>query len=376
MTDRLPGLEGDHEGPGAPAAGRGSPLAPWLLFVLLAPLLALAFQGWRGVWEPDEGYYTNVALGMLDSGDWIVPRLNGQVFLDKPPLQYWFMALSMKLLGVTEWGARLPGALSYLCTGLVVGILGARFWGRRIGGLSALIYATSLLPFVAANVLTPDSLLALFTALALLCYGMTVQDPQEGGGTLWWLGLGAAIGIGALAKGPAILVFVAPCFLHFLLRRGWRRAVRDFRPYAALFVSALIGLWWYWLVTSRVQDAGAYLLDNQVVGRLFTSHYNRNPGFLAGIRIYVPTLLIGFLPWSVLWPLAMRRAHFVSSPTRLWHRLRDDPASLLVALTIVLPLVLLMCAQSRLPFYVLPLAASLSLGSARVMGALLDGNKG
>ena len=74
-------------------------------------LLAFAFQGTRGLWEPDEGFYANAALGMIDSGDYLVPRLNGAPFLDKPPLIYWLQAAGVRLLGRSEWGLRLGHAL-------------------------------------------------------------------------------------------------------------------------------------------------------------------------------------------------------------------------------------------------------------------------
>src|SRR5262245_28461078 len=72
----------------------GGPLSfvpGWPVLVLLAALLAFSFQGSRGIWEPDEGFYVNAALGMVRTGDWIVPTLNGAPFLDKPPLHYWGM---------------------------------------------------------------------------------------------------------------------------------------------------------------------------------------------------------------------------------------------------------------------------------------------
>ena len=100
---------------------------PWWLVALLV-LLAFAFQGTRGIWEPDEGRYTAAGLNMLETGDWLVPTIDREhAHLTKPPVTYWAIATGIGLLGRNEWGARLPGALAFVGTGLLVFGLGRRF---------------------------------------------------------------------------------------------------------------------------------------------------------------------------------------------------------------------------------------------------------
>ena len=126
------------------------------LVVLGILAYALAFQGSRSLWEPDEGRYTNIAVQMLRSGDFIVPAFNDDVrHFAKPPLTYWSVAGGIALLGWNEWGARLSNALAFAATilalfGLARTITPERPW------LPPLIYATSLFPFVAANVITVE----------------------------------------------------------------------------------------------------------------------------------------------------------------------------------------------------------------------------
>ena len=85
--------------------------ATWI--AILAMLLGLVFLGHRGIWDPDEGRYTNVALNMLDSGDWLNPRRSEDVgHWTKPPMTYWAIASSVAVFGPNPWAARLPaGAL-------------------------------------------------------------------------------------------------------------------------------------------------------------------------------------------------------------------------------------------------------------------------
>ena len=95
-------------------------MTPWLRsrgawIAALALVLALLLPGLRGVWDPDEGRYTNVAMHMLDSGDWLVPHRSEEVaHWTKPPLTYWAIAASIEAFGRNGWAARLPSSLSYL----------------------------------------------------------------------------------------------------------------------------------------------------------------------------------------------------------------------------------------------------------------------
>ncbi|MEZ5331442.1 MAG: glycosyltransferase family 39 protein [Thermoanaerobaculia bacterium] len=332
------------------------------LVVAAVLMLAFVFQGSRGIWEPDEGYYVNVSQAMFESGDWLVPRLNGEAFLDKPPLLYWSAATGMSLLGENEWGARCGQALFFAATALVVGLLAARWWGRRTGCVAALVYASSLAPFLAANVLTADTPLAFASAFSY--YAFWRVEESSGRSRLWGAVLGVGLGLGVLAKGPALLVACAPLPVFLLFGARWRRwKSPGYWIAAALFV--LVAAPWYAYVLAVIPGAGAYILDNQVTGRLVSQHLGRNPGWAGGFRIYLPTLLVGSLPWSLIWlRRSARPGGTEARRPRPWSR-EGRPEELLLLLWIVLPLAVFWAAQSRLPLYVLPVFAPLALLTAR-----------
>jgi len=115
----------DHWTPAATKAvgtdGFASVLASPLKLVGLLLLLAFAFQGTRGIWEPDEGHYTDVALEMLDTGEYLVPHLAQEhEHYTKPPLTYWALAVRVRIFGRNEWAAGLPNAIAFMLTGLAV----------------------------------------------------------------------------------------------------------------------------------------------------------------------------------------------------------------------------------------------------------------
>ena len=155
----------------------------WLI-VLAVLVYAIAFQGTRALYSPDEGRYTNVALNMLDSGDWLKPMLHPEVeHWSKPPMTYWAVAASVAVFGRNELAARLPGALAFAGTILLMMRLGRRFVPAQ-PWLPALTYATFVFPPLAANLVTTDTLLTLWETLQAvafveLWYAATPRDARR-----------------------------------------------------------------------------------------------------------------------------------------------------------------------------------------------------
>src|SRR5262249_44122908 len=83
------------------------PVALGAAVLLATACLYLQGLGRGPLLEPDEGRYAEIPREMLVTGDWVVPRLNGVVYAEKPPLVYWLTALSYRVVGVNELGARL-----------------------------------------------------------------------------------------------------------------------------------------------------------------------------------------------------------------------------------------------------------------------------
>ena len=97
--------------------------------LLLYPCLSFA------LFEPDESRYAEMPREMLQRGDWITPRLQGEPYLEKPPLLYWLTAISYQLFGVHDWAARLPPALAVHGYNLGAVLLRPAHF-RRSGGVS------------------------------------------------------------------------------------------------------------------------------------------------------------------------------------------------------------------------------------------------
>ena len=130
-------------------------------------LLFFFLLGGRSLNEPDEGRYAEVAREMLETGNWLTPHIWYVPHIDKPPLTYWMVAISMSVFGQNEWAVRLPLALAGLSGLGAVWCLGNLMGGARVGLWSGLILASSLLYFVMARMLTTDIILTQFIAWAI-----------------------------------------------------------------------------------------------------------------------------------------------------------------------------------------------------------------
>src|SRR5215207_5578797 len=216
-----------------------------LLVVLLLPAALLYPTRNFYLLEPDEGRYAQIPKEMLNGGSWVVPTLQGEPYLDKPPLMYWLVALSYRVFGVTPEAARLVPALCVHATILAVYLIGRRSIGERAAFWAALLLSVAPGFVSVARLLLLDGLLTLCVTVSVLCGFEAVRT-----GTLkrgWWFAAALASGLGFLTKGPIseVLLFV-PLWAFSFLASGSTARVR-LRHYL-LFFAIVIGVSVPWYV--------------------------------------------------------------------------------------------------------------------------------
>jgi 4-amino-4-deoxy-L-arabinose transferase-like glycosyltransferase len=327
----------------------------------LVLLLSFGFLGSRGLWEPDEGRYVEVAREMLASGDYLTPTLNGVPHFTKPPLTYWVVAAGLALLGGNEWGARLFHGLAFAATALLVGRLGERLGESARGRWAGVVYATMLLPFFAGSVVTPDTLLVLGETWALFAFWRGWTAGSVGQARRWMIGFWGGLGVAFLTKGPAALLpllVVAPFAALAPGPPGPISRTVWFRPAA---LATFLGLALPWFVVAAAAHPGLvdYLVWNEVVGRVASGAHHRNSRWYMGLWIYPTTALLGALPWSLAWPgltPTLRRRTW-------WQTLVADPPRFFLAAWILAPILLLLFVPSRLPLYLLPVFPALAVAT-------------
>ena len=311
----------------------------------------------------DETRYLAVAWEMWRDRDFLVPHLNGETYSHKPPLLFWLMGLGWAVFGVNDWTPRLVAPLFGLGTLALTLALAAKLWPEdaRAARAAPLFLFGSAFFAVFTTLTMFDLILAFFAVLALI----GLVDAAEGRQVRGMLTCGVALGLGVLAKGPAILLHVLPAALAAPLwaPRFARAQLPSWRRwYAGVAIAVLIGatIGLAWAIPDAFAGGPRFARDifvGQSAGRMVESFAHERP-----IWWYAAWLPILLLPWTA-WPA-------------LWKRLAGKEAATLLRQDAGLRLALIWFAAAFAAFsfiggkqlhYLLPEFPALALIAARLM---------
>lgn len=286
----------------------------------------------------EESRWASAAREMIASGDWVVPRQQGTIFPERPPLGSWAMAAVGLVRGDVDLVAvRLPSALATLALTLLIYIY-AIGWMSRVGALaSAVAYATFGQVMQLGRLGESEAVFAFFAGGALLAWhGVYLTGRRRV--LAWCLGYGLAA-LGALVKGPqAPVYFVSVTTVFLLLERNWRWLFCWGHACGAVLFAALVGAW---LVPFAIANWGA--VDDIWAGLSqdrFTTHK-----LLEHLVSYPLETLGCLLPWS---PLLLALVHpEIRRRIRVAH---PEMKFLIVALVVTYPSVWL-AAGARGRYY-------------------------
>jgi 4-amino-4-deoxy-L-arabinose transferase-like glycosyltransferase len=267
----------------------------------------------RAILDDGDALYAQVAKQMLDQGDWITPHANGVRFLDKPPLLYWFMAISFSIFGEREWAARLPAALAVFGTGWLLFRIGIRTGSLSAGITAALAFVLSAGTFLFTLNAFPDILLVFLISLAMSCF---LRWYLKEGKEHWPVfGFFASLAGAFMTKGMIGVVFpvvIAGLFLLLSKERYSFRVPTRLAGAGFLLFLALV-LPWHLLAEWRNPDFFQHYFINEQVLRFLGK---RQPVDYSSIPLHLfwALLLVWFFPWSAFLPLLWKERKVMSGP--------------------------------------------------------------
>ncbi len=288
----------------------------YLLLVLVlgsAGLIYLLGNDKIALWDRDEPRFAQASREMTRGQDFIVPYFNHDYRFDKPILVYWVMTANYRIFGVGDFGARFGSGISgVLACGLMY-LLASRLFNRRVGLTAAAILASMPLLIIESKLATADALLAVFLVATLGLWLGLQQGPRR---WYWVVLLGLALGLGTLAKGPVIWLFIWAGSMATVLLRLRRGRLASIWVIPA-GVAGLVGLWW-WGPPGIVQTAqqrtellcwlgvGFLILGLPIAAAMSSGHVNgqgsKRTRLLSSYGLVVLGMAIAagvFLPWAL-----------------------------------------------------------------------------
>ncbi|MDQ5857841.1 MAG: glycosyltransferase family 39 protein [Acidobacteriota bacterium] len=337
-----------------------SPTERVLLFALCL-LLVVVWLELPGSWlmEPDEGRYAEIPREMVANGDLVTPRLNGEAYLDKPPLLYWANAASFHFFGQTPWAARLPARLAGTGIALLL-LFGTGSLLRRESRLAAAIfYLVSPLGFVLSRLNVTDGLLTFFFTATVLVGRATILRREAGRPTGFLSALTGLMAAGAmLSKGLVGILLPGAILFFWCLATGRLRFLRPLVLGPAVPVFLLLAAPWFLLAEERNPGFLNFFFIHEHLLRFTTGVHRREGAPFYFLAIFIA----GFLPGLPFLASAFKDSGRISQ----WHRRHPEAFFLILWLCVVVFFFSL--SRSKLPPYILPAFPAAAALAARAVG--------
>ncbi len=322
-----------------------SRLAAVLVVLLVWAVIYLPALGSIAI-KGEEGRRILPAIGMLQTGNYIVPEVGGNPYFRKPPLVNWLVAASFRIFGVrNEWTARLPSAVVVLAVAVAFVTVARASLGPGGSIIAALIWMTNIGMMEKGRLIEIEALYVSLCGLAIIFWlSFFVQRKSP---WLVWVPASIFLGLGLLAKGPTHLIFFyAIVFAVVWLMKEWRLLIHPAHFAGLAIMLGIFAAWAIPFLYSTTTHVAAVKWSNQFTGRLQGIDFK-----LVSWLQNIPRGLIYFLPWVLLFPFVR------------FSKFHDDAKQRLargLAWGIAVPFLALNLVPGALPRYSMPVIAPAS----------------
>jgi len=312
-----------------------------LLIVLTGLILFFYGLGSRDFWGTTEARVGEIVREMLEKNDWVIPHLNGQPRLTKPPLYFWSTALLAGLLNdsqVNELIARIPSAFCAVWVLVITYLIAQKIYNSKTGLISVFILATNILFFWWARQAAIDMMMVMFSSASVLffAYGLYSQGKKK---DVCYLLMHANFGLGMLTKGPVAVIVPVLGMITYLILEKRMAELKRMCWGKGLIIFILILLPWGFMVIKRY-PAALTIFYNETFNR-YTDAFDHNRPFY----YYFVSAPLYLLPWALALPFIIRRM----IKYKEWN-LYNFPVSFFVPAFIFLSI-----SGSKRSYYLLPL---------------------
>ena len=258
--------------------------------VIVAAIVFFWGLGSMDLLSLNEGRRALAIQEMVSSGNWLLPHLNGELYLTKPPLLYWLSSSLGFIWGVNEWTLRLPSALAAIAVLIMV----YRYALQQSGKWAALFAVQLLIANLGFAMLGRRAEIEML--LTALCVGSllsALQYMQSQSSKNWIILSYFLLALALMTKGPLVILLVTlplliaaiysknPHIKAVLLSgRGW-------------LIFLVVGLTWYAIVSWQLGfDIWATIAKRDMLDKMQSESAKPILSYLAWIAVDF-MLLIG-----------------------------------------------------------------------------------
>jgi len=313
------------------------------------------------LWDRDEPEYAQVVLEMVESGNYLVPTINSQVWLEKPPLIYWMMSIPVRIFGPTEFACRFFSAVGVGITCLLTFIIGRKLVGTEAGLWTMPILASNLLILVVGTAAITDALLLPFIVAVMVIF---ITSAKSGMSYIHIILMGCVLGLGLLTKGPIGLIPMPAIAAILFFDRKNRNNTRQYiwRIALSLAIGAVVFI--AWAIPVNTITNGEFFrvfVGRDIINRAVRPMESHGGSFLLFLPYYLIVIVIGFFPWTLHLPGAFSAV--------IGARVGGKYGRVYLLSWIIPCVILMTIAATKLPHYIIFIWPALSLAVAGTISA-------
>lgn len=309
-----------------------------IIFVICVASFLLFFRlGKLALIDLDEPRYGEAAREMLLLNNYIIPHLNFESRINKPILFYWMIVLCYKLLGISEFSARLPSVVSGFCLVIFLYLFVCQQLEEKSAFISSMVLLSSPMFVIISRLAIIDALYCSLVFISLCLFWDYFWNDRFKILAFFFLGLSMA------TKGPAGLCIIFLTILVFLIvERKIYYLKKFFNPWGIL-IFLVVGFWWYIILGFKIGWVQfKQLAITETIGRFKSGFVHQEPFYY-----FLPVIFTGFLPWVVyLFKLRLKI-------------IKENPFLKYMFCYVIVGFIFFSVSQTKLPNYVFPLLPGL-----------------
>ncbi len=332
-----------------------------LLLILAAVLCVCVYfagLGDYGFIDPDEGRYSEIPREMIETGDFITPRLNYVKYFEKPIMHYWLTAASFMAFGQNEFAGRFTPVTLGLLGCVITFLLAKRITkDSRAALVSAMVLSSSVLWYGISRLNITDMTLTFFFTASLYCFRAWVDDVER---KLWLTAFYVCMALAVMSKGLIGVVIPGGIAVVYSVLTGQAKKIltRIFSPVAIIIFFAVNAVWFVPVCMANHDFFEFFFVREHFLRYTTTIHERWQPFWFFG-----PVLIAGFAPWTGLIVDAFRA---VAGKCRLI----DKKDGILLGLWFLMPFVFFSLSGSKLVTYILPCLPPLAVLAGSSLAAM------